>query len=328
MLNFNLLKGKSKSQIAMAIAMSLGTICITQAAYAGGPLPYDGISPPPNITVTQLYNIFSSASNYYTVNGNKEGNTNIQTDVPVFRIIHTFNPVHGMAWGVQLIQPYVDFVGSTKIGGAELSNNSGLAEPQLSAFIKPYNNPETDSVLTLAYFISPPSGAYNSNAVLNASTNNWVNNPEIGYTHILFGKPQGKRLDFQIWGDVYYYGKADNYHSGAFTGVKNTDRSEQLLVYLPYYIHPQTAGYVGLAFEKTWGGKQYLTGNLNLPSGKSIAVNPIDTGSRNNFTRVGIDGGTFLTPTVALQAQLSTDVHVRGGLKNDVYFLLQISKVF
>jgi hypothetical protein len=43
---------------------------------------------------------------------------------------------------------------------------------------------------------------------------------------------------------------------------------------------------------------------------------------------VGIDGGTFLTPTVALQAQLSTDVHVRGGLKNDVYFLLQISKIF
>ena len=317
-----------KNRLAAALGAGLTMLCLSTVAHAAGPLPYDGALPPPNLTIVQLYNIYSSASNYYTTNGTKLSNTSIQTDVPVFRIIHTFPPIDGMSWGLQLIQPYVKFVGTTKIGGASLTNNSGLAEHQLSAYIKPYYDPKTDAVLTLAYFISPPSGAYDSNAALNASTNNWVNNIEAGYTHIVFGNPQGKRLDFQIWGDAYYYGNSDNYHAGAFSGVSHTEASEQILAYLPYYIHPQTLGYLGLAFEKTWGGKQYLTGNVALPNGTSVAAGPIDTGIRNDFTRVGIDAGDFLTPTVALQAQLSTDVQVRGGVKNDVYFLLQISKVF
>ncbi|HEX7388640.1 MAG TPA: transporter, partial [Acidiphilium sp.] len=138
----------------------------TSPARAAAPLPFDLPTPPPNVNIGILYNQFSSAGSFYTANGAKVGNTSISTYVPIFRYTHTFGHIDGMQWGVQLIVPDVNFLGTPKVGGADLSNNSGLAEPALSAFIYPYDNPSEDSYLVLAYFLSPPVGAYQSTKAL------------------------------------------------------------------------------------------------------------------------------------------------------------------
>jgi hypothetical protein len=223
-----------------------------------------------------------------------------------------------MQWGVQIIAPETNFINS-KIAGVDLPSNSGFAEPQLSAFIYPYSNPTQDAYFNVTYFISPPVGAYESSASLNSSNNQLVNNLEIGYGHRLFGPPKGQRLDFQIWLDGYIYGVNDSGPAvGPFTSHEHTQPSGQVIVYLPYVINPATAGYVGLSFEQTWGGKSYLT----------TPIGNFDTGSRMDATTVGVNAGTFIAPTVAVQASLTTNVRVRGGVKNDVVFLAQIAKVF
>ncbi|MGC9270534.1 transporter [Acidiphilium sp.] len=313
----------------LGVALVLGAL--TGAARAGGPLPYDGPTPPPNVSTVQLYNIFSSASSFYTSNGVELNHTHIQTDVPVLRLTHTFSPVDGMIWGIQAIEPDVAFLGGQEVGGASLSHNSGFAEPQLSAFIYPYNNPTQDGSLVLAYFLSPPTGAFNQTATLNASTNNWVNNFEVGFTHKLFGTAKSKRLDIEVWWDSYFYSTNSNALYGAAQGAPasvapfpttiHTEPAGQLIVYLPYYFHPQTDAYVGLSFEQTFGGKQYLTTPV-------LGASTTDTGNRNNFTQIGAIAGSFLSPTVFAEAELSTDVRSRGGAKNDVVFLVQIGKVF
>lgn len=297
-----------------ALGLGVAITSMTTPARAGGPLPYDGPAPPPNVSVAFLYNQFSSASSFYTPNGTKVGNTHIQTDVPILRFAHTFSPIDGMVWGLQVIEPYVGFLGNQQVGGQSLSHQSGFAEPLLSGFIYPINNPSQDEALVLTYFLSPPTGSYNGSIALNASTDNWVNNIEVGYTHKIFGKAKGKRLDLEVWADGYFY--SDNTSSPVHI---HTDPAAQFIVYAPYYFYPKTDAYVGLSFEKTFGGKE----SAILPNGFSV-----DTGNRNNFTRIGVVAGSFLSPTVFAQAQLATDVQARGGARNDVFFQVQIGKVF
>lgn len=304
------------SGAALGLALAVGAM--TSPARAGAPLPYDLQPPPPNINIGILYNEFSPAGSFYTADGTKLGDTHINTDVVILRYVHTFNPIDGMPWGIQVIAPVVNFLGQSRLGGEPLSSNSGFDEPILSAFIWPIHDPAHDQFLNFTYFISPPVGTYNANKVLNASTNNVVNNFEMGYGHILFGKPKAKRLDLQVWLDAYFYGvNSDGPPVGPFSSKLHTQPAGQVLVFLPYYFHPQTDAYVGLSFEQTFGGKQYLTS----------AIGNFDTGNRNNVTTIGVNAGSFLTPTVLGQVSLTTDVRVRGGPKATT-FLLQVAKIF
>jgi hypothetical protein len=288
-------------------------------AQAGGPLPYDLITPPPNVNIAIVYNEVTTGNSFYTAGGTKVGNTSVVTDVPILRFVHSFGQVFGAQWGVQIIAPDVNFIGNTKVGGQSLSNNGGFAEPQLSAFIYPYSNPTQDAYLNFTYFFSPAVGAYNRNVSLNASNNAVVNNLEVGFGHRLFGQPKGKRLDFEVWLDGYLYGNnSDGPPIGPFKSTVHTEAAGQVIVYLPYYFHPQTAGYVGLSFEQTIGGKAYL----------SSPIGNFDTGNRNDVTTIGVNAGTFLAPTIAAQVSLTTDVRVRGGVKNNVIFLAQVAKIF
>lgn len=313
---------KIMNNVANTASMFIGTACgaalavaaMTMLAHAGGPLPYDGPVPPANVSAVYIYNIFSSASNFYTQNGTRVGNTRIQTDVPVMRAVHTFSPVDGMVWGVEAIAPYVDFLGNQQIGGGSLSHQSGFAEPQLAGFIYPVNRPKQDEALVLVYFLSPPSGSYNPGYALNASTNNWVNNFEVGYTRKVFGKAGGKRLDIEVWADGYFYSA----NTARPTRI-HTDPAAQFIVYTPYYFYPPKDSYVGLSFEKTFGGAV----SAIVPGGGTI-----DTGSRNNFTRIGVIAGSFLSSTVFAEAELATDVQARGGARNDVLFEVQVGKAF
>lgn len=310
---------------ATALVLSVGMLSMgmTGAACAGAPLVPDLITPPPNINVGIIYNQFSTAGSFYTANGTKVGDTRIATDVPILRYVHTFSPIDGINYGIQVIAPYVAFVGNQRVGGQPFSSNSGFAEPLLSAFVWPISDPAHDQYLNFTYYISPPTGAFSSNSDLNASTNNWVNNIEVGYGHILLGQPKGQRLDFEVWADAYFYTDNNSYGTAPFLGREklHTQTAEQVIAYLPYYFHPATAGYIGLGFEQTFGGKQTVT-FANVPS---LVV---DTGSRNNATSISLIAGSFVAPTVFVNAQLATNVRVRGGAKNAASILFNVGKIF
>ncbi len=319
-MSFDLKASNLKAWTALAaIVAGLG---VASSAYAGAPLVPDLIAPPPNLNIAFIYNNFATAGSYYTSNGTKVGNTHIATDAPVFRYVRTFSPIHGIISGIQLIQPYVAFLGNQHIGPGPLSTNDGFAEPQFSFFLFPVNDPAHDQYLNFTYFLSPPVGTFNSNRNLNASTKDWVNNIEMGYSHILAGQAKGKRLDFMLWGDAYFYSNNNSFGSAPLVGkeTEHTQTAEQVIAYLPYYFSPATAGYVGLGFEQTFGGKQTVSFQ-NVPS---LVV---DTGGRNDVTSLSINAGTFVAPTVFVNAQLATDVRVRGGAKSTT-LVFNVGKIF
>jgi hypothetical protein len=305
-----------------ASAAFVAGLSASGSAYAGAPLIPDIIAPPPNLNIGIVYDNFSTAGSYYTAGGTKVGNTHISTDVPVLRYIRTFSPIDGITNGIQVIAPYVSFLGNQHIGPGSLSTNNGFAEPDFSFFLFPINDPAHDQYLNFTYFLSPPVGAFNSNANLNASTKNWVNDLEVGYSHILAGKAKGKRLDLMLWSDTYFYTNNNSFGNAPLVGkeTEHTQPAEQIIAYLPYYFAPATAGYVGLGFEQTFGGKQTVSFQ-NVPS---LSV---DTGGRNDVTSISINAGTFVAPTVFVNAQLATDVRVRGGTKSTT-LVFNIGKIF
>ncbi|MHB1303352.1 MAG: transporter [Acidiphilium sp.] len=307
--------------LKVGISGVLGALAAVVPALASQPLPYDLPTPPPNISVAMLYNEFSSAGGFYTTKGTRIGDTRIVTDTPILRFVHTFSPVGGLSWGVEVIAAETNFLGQAKLGGNDLTSQNGFGEPRFAPFVWPIDNPAKDEYLVLAYFVSPPLGAYDAGINLNPGTNNWVNNPEAGYGHILAGRPKGRRLDFEIWLDGYFYGTNDRGPAvGLFRSRLHTEPAGQVIVYLPYYFYPKTDAYVGLSFEQTFGGKQYLT--VSGPFGLTA-----DTGNRNDVSSIGVNAGSFLAPTVFAEASLTTDVRVRGGPKSTT-FIVQVGKVF
>lgn len=305
----------------LMLGAGLSVAAMTMPAHAGGPLPYDGPAPPPNLNVAFVYNGVLSGSSAYTSSGAKIGNTRIQTDVSVFRFVHTFSPIHGMAWGMEYVQHYVSFLGKQQVGGLALSHDGGFTEPTLAWFIYPVSHPKQDEALVLAYYVSPPVGSYNANVALNASTNNWVNNFEVGYMHRVFGRTGGRRLDIELWADAYFY--SDDTVNG-YTLKANP--AAQFIVYAPYFFHPSTAAYVGLSFEKMFGGQ------IKVSSSGSAGREPLAmfaaNGGESNFTQIGIVAGSFITSSVFAEGKLATDVQARGGVRNDVEFLVQVGKLF
>lgn len=310
-------------KIMVAAAVCLLGSGMATAAHAGMPLAPDLITPPPNINVGMIYNQFSTADSFYTADGTKIGGTRVTADTPILRYVHTFSPIRGINYGIQVIAPYTVFVGNQRIGGQPFSSNSGFAEPILSAFAWPISDPAHDQYLNFTYYVSPPAGAFSSSANLNAGTNNWVNNIEVGYGHILLGSPKAQRLDFEIWGDAYFYSENNSYGSSAFLGREklHTQAAEQIIAYLPYYFHPETAAYIGLGFEQTFGGKQTVSFS-NVPN------LIIDTGERNDVTSVSLIAGSFVASTVFVNAEVGTDVRVRGGPRNATSILFNIGKIF
>lgn len=318
-------KGKFLAALTMFSLGIVGNMLALPTSHAD-PLPFDLPAPPPAINVGIFYNIYSSVSSFYNPRGTKIGHTRISTDVPILRLLKGFS-VGGMTAAVQVIAPYVAFSGRQEIGGRQLTHNSGFAEPQLGAYIYPINDPSSDQYLVLSYLVSPPSGSFNPNDTLNASTNNWVNQITVGYGHVLLGQAHnGRRLDLEIWGVASFY--SNNSDFGILATPLGTSRerldtqpSEKLIVYLPYVFHPETDGYVGLSFSQTFGGKQTVAFNP-LPTGS------VDTGIRTDVTTVGVFAGSFISKTVFAYSGLTTDVRSRGGPRNDVTFTFAIGKLF
>src|ERR1700688_2075730 len=124
-------------------------------ALASDPLPGDGIAPPVNVNIGLFYNQFNNAGTVGApvgaIHGSTDSNdTHISTDITVARYIRTFQ-VAGFTAGAQIYEPYVQFLGTQKVGlsniptpvsglppfgpgHANLSAESGFGQPNLSVF--------------------------------------------------------------------------------------------------------------------------------------------------------------------------------------------------
>ena len=296
---------KRMTSIFGAAALGLTALTCGATAFAGQPEPPDMVAPPPNLTILLFYNKYSTSSNFYTSSGDQVTGTHLVTDVPILQLFHSFR-VDGTTYAAQITAPYVDFLGNQHVGPIPLSANSGFVGPVFTAMAWPIANPAEDEYLHLTYTLTTPVGSYNDLYTANPSSHNWVNDPEINFTHILLGRPQHKRLDFEISMDAFF--NTNSSFNGGPVGAVTThiQPEEQVRFYFPYYFFPKTDAYVGVGFTQTFGGKQTVT-LQNVPN------RVIDTGLRTDHSFISVMAGSFISRTMFVNLHFEHDVRVRGG---------------
>ncbi len=333
---------------AAALSFSAG---IASKAMASDPVVGDSIAPPVNVNIGLFYNVFSDAGTFGAVHGsNYTKDTKIEADITVARYIRTFE-IGGFEAGAQIYDEYYSFLGQQRLGirpigtpapligapgagplgaaHANLSANSGFAQPNIGAFIFPIKNPAAGQYLVIAPWISPPVSSFNKNDILNPSPNAWVYEMEIGYRQTILGTQTTPNLSLELWGEAYGYGS--NSHSqlnspavdvnhipagDALYGVTNPVQAafglpatfreqptEEIHVYAPYIFSPATLGFIAPGFYQSFGGKQtYKIKGLGIE----------DSGNRTNETQLRLNIGSFVSPTTQIELLGEYDVAAHG----------------
>jgi hypothetical protein len=309
---------------AAAIGMT-ALFGLSHAAHATNIQVGDFVTPPAGVNVFLAYNDFTTSNTYSPTSGSDiTHGTRLQTDVPILRYVHEFQPIDGIPFGVQVIQPIVAFTGNQELGGGGLTHQGGVGDTILSAFTWLISKPLEVQYLNFTYFLTVPTGSYNHNYALNAGNNRFENDLQVDYTQALFGNAKTVHMNIELTGDAYIYGNNNDMlvatPFGAQKATLKTNNTYQIQAWLPYVFSPATAGYVAIGVSKTFGGK----GTVYIPAFGASA----DTGGRTDETQLRIAAGSFVSPTLFLSAELARDVEVKGGFKTDAFFEFRAAKFF
>ncbi len=302
-------------------------------AWASDPFPGDDIAPPVNINIGMIYTQFSNAGSFGQLHGGSDihHSTRFVLDATTLRYIRIFE-VAGYEAGVQVYEPYVGFIGNQQLGinpaaatygqsaYANLSKNSGFAEPNFSAFFWPINDPERGNYLVIAPWISPPVSSFNKNYSLNpAAQNVWQYEMEIGARTIVYGTPATQNVALSLWATGYEYGNNHNSayvvpsvtipafgvttQPAAYNATFHEQPTLELRAYLPYQIIPATEGFIAPGIYQSFGGKQ----TYHIHGGPAE-----DSGNRTNETQIRLVAGSFVTPRAQVLLIGAYDVAAHG----------------
>jgi hypothetical protein len=276
-------------------------------ALASDPLAGDAIGLPPDLNLGLYYNTFAATGTYDPPHGGNVPHSKLDTDVNVFRYVHTFD-VGGTTVGVQAVFPIVSFLGGTKVGGAHPSTNSGFAQPLLGVFAFPINDDADGRSVAVGGWVFPPISSFNKNDNVNPSENLTTYEADIGFHQILFGDPKGVNLALEAWNNVYFYSNNTNDLAGGAGGPPATLRqqpTDEVRVYLPYVVSPATGLTIAPGFFQSFGGKQ----TLKLHNFPVVA----DGGSRTEISELRFSAAMFLSPTLQIMGIGEYDVAGHGG---------------
>ena len=286
------------------------------------PLSGDAIAPPPDVNIVLYYNVFTDAGVLEPVRGGGYGkDTHISLDIQALRYIRTFN-IDGMLSGVQLVQPYVGFVGNQVLGvphlppsfgpgRVSLSHSAGFDQPSFGAFIFPVARPATGTYVVAGFWVAPPIGNYNKNAALNFTENLPTGELEAGARTVLLGSATGRNLSTELWGDGLFYG-SNSRSSLAVLGSPLPARlsqqpSGEIRFYLPYVFLPATLATFTPGLYQSFGGKQIFT----LANGAKL-----DAGTRTQETQLRFMLSSYLSPHWQVILNTEYDVAAHGGPLN------------
>jgi hypothetical protein len=346
---------RQKVRLSAFLALGLGWLLLARPAAASDPLPGDLVAPPPDVNIALVYNEYVTAGQFGPAHGAAvTQDTHISYNITALRLIHQFS-FDGFTGGVQLYAPYVAFLGNQTVGTylpsaapgllppigqstAHLSDQSGFAQPNFSAYFYPLNNPRTGTYGVIAPWIAPPVSSFSKTAGLNPAQNVWTYELETGFRTMLLGTPAGRNLSVELWGEVYLYGQNGNsaYVSPAVTadnlpaiygyahefvnpaipggnpiavqtGAAATFReqpTEEMRVYLPYEFAPAALAFVAPGFYQSFGGKQ----TYKLHANGAV----VDSGNRTNETQLRLILAGFVNRHTQLMLSGYYDIAARG----------------
>jgi hypothetical protein len=304
--------------LAAGVALLLMIMLWARPALASDPLPGDATTPPANINIVLYYNIFSKAGVLEPPHGDGyTHDTHVSLDIQALRYIRTFN-AGGMLSGVQIVQPYVSFIGNQQLGiphygpgHFNLTASGGFLQPSLGAFIFPVARPASGTYFVVGFWFAPPIGHYDKTANISVTQNLWIGELEAGGHQTLLGNPAAQNLSVELWGEGYFYGSNGNATLAGIGGTAPARLSQQpsgeIRVYLPYEFFPLTRAAVIPGFYQSFGGKQVYT----LADGTKL-----DAGTRTQETQLRFMVSSYLSQHWQILLNAQYDLAAHGGPLN------------
>ena len=286
-----------------ALLLIFGNL-LTQHSYAIDVNAGDYTALPSGTNVGVFYYQHSKMDGYYQ-NGDKT-NAESTSDIGIARFIH-YTDIAGLRATPQIVVPF-GTVRNTHIGGNDLNNASGFADPMIASAFWLINQPErgvSGRYLAISPFIYLPLGQYDKNDAVNLGENRFKYDLQVAWVEPLYGK-----FSLELYQDVIWYG--DNDEAGAGNQTLSQDTSYQTQFNLRYDLNAKQR--FALGYAANYGGDQSLDG--------------ISLGQNMEKQQARIEFQQMINATTQLSAQLVSDTQVDSGFKKDLGLNFRLFYIF
>lgn len=297
-------KGNIMNRIKVnTLFLILNSLCMHQA-YAIDVNAGDYTALPSGTNVGVFYYQHTKMDGYYQ-EGQKT-NAKSQSDIGIARFIH-YTDIGGLRATPQVVIPF-GTVRNSKIGGADLNNASGFADPIIASALWLINQPEKGAsgrYLAFTPFVYLPIGQYDKHDAVNLGENRFKYDLQIAWVQPLYDK-----FSFELYQDFIWYG--DNDEAGTGNQTLSQKTSYQTQTNLRYDLNPKQR--IALGYAANYGGDQALDGiKINQNMEKQQA--------RLEFQQM-------INPKTQLSAQLISDTEVESGFKKDIGLNFRLFYIF
>ena len=269
--------------------------------------PGDYAAAPPGTNLALAYGLFAWKDEFHTKSGDKVGNSEVDTQVGILRLVH-YTDMWGITADPQIFFPY-GWVNNAKLGGDNLNSADGFGDIILASTFWPVNQPDKKRWVGITPFLYVPTGNYRNKQPLNLGENRYKLVLQAGYVQGFQALNSDWMLDLIV--DTTWYG--DNDSAGANgTQTLSQDNSYQTQAWLRYYINQNWD--IGVGYSGTYGGEQKIAGDKNGASTEEQQVRAITQ--------------YFIRPDLQLQATVRTDVWSEGGFNETFGLNIRLMKVF
>jgi len=300
----------------LAIAAGLAAAFSSAPGWAIDYEPLDWVPAPRGVQELALYYEYGAHDSYKnTLAGTFDSDTNLDSHIGIVRYIHyNKQDLFGHQWDWNIIVPFGS-LRDGRIGGQDLGNASGVADPVASIGYWFINDPEHRRFLSFAPYITVPVGSYDKGKALNLGGNRWIYNFQGNLTQGF-----GEKLEMDVAAGWTWYG--DNTKAGNGSQRLTQKTSYELYGWLVYDVTDAVRGAwdgasnasVSIGYMGLFGGEQKIDGAAN---GQKARQDQVRLCYMMNFS-----------PTVQGLLQVSRDVHVEGQFKQNFGLTARVVKAF
>ncbi len=305
-------------KIAPLLAFAAG-LAATVASWPSRAIDYeplDWVPVPRGTQVLALYYEYGQHNSYNnTLGGTFSGDTHLNSEIGLVRYIHySESSLFGHQWDWNVILPF-GRLRDGRIDGQSLGDASGVGDPIASVGYFLVDQPEQKRWLTFAPYVTIPIGSYDKNKPINIGGNRWIYNFQGDFTQGL-----SEKFTLDLAAGWTWYG--DNTEAGNGSQRLTQETSYELYGWLVYDVtdlarrawQGASNAKLSLGWMGLYGGEQKLDGVLN---GQKVRQDQLRLAYMMNFS-----------PTVQGLLQVSRDVHLEGGFKQNFGLTARLVKAF
>ena len=289
--------------LALAICCLSGAVIPLRAAQAVNVDPGDYVAAPLGTTVLVQY-LQYGRDDGINIEGVGDLSAHLDSEIGIFRAFH-FASLFGLTIAPQIVIPFGS-LNNVQIGAQPQNSSSGLGDPVVAATYWLINRPETSTYFVASPLVTLPLGQYRRSNAINLGNDRYQGNLQLGFQTAFGSEGVAKQVAVALFAAAYFFSantrSAIESNSARTQATLTQSTSYQLQSWLTYTSNGGVT--VSAGYSATMGGRESVGG---LPNG-----------FRTEDQQARFEVQTFVAKGWQLAAELTHDVHVVGGFRQEI----------